>query len=178
MKTCPTCYSDKIKQTISTLTRILLSAYIFLTFLFFTGRIHYEALLALIPLIFPYVNICLNCNQTFIRISPKWYKASILKVNSLDMYLILISPSILVITLLIAFFPNTGLGRIIYLPFIFLLNSTVIVISLIITRNLNRITYLVSWALIILLTLIFAVIFYPQEYSPHVIKQIWDSVFS
>lgn len=97
-----------------------------------------------------------------------------MKASSLDMYLLAILPSILMITLLIAYFPNTGLGRIVYLPFIFLLNSTVIVFSLIKTKYLNRAAF-VSGA--ILLTLLFTIIFYPQESSPHVLKQIWDAIF-
>lgn len=175
MKTCPTCNSEKNKQTTSILTRILLSTYIFLTFLFFIGGIYYEALFALIPLVFPYVNICLDCNNTFLRILPKWNQVSVLKVNtSLDKYLLAISPSILIIALLIAYFPYTGLGRIIYLPFIFLLNSTIIVISLIIRSYLKHTAFVF---LAILLTLIFTIIFYPQESDPHVLIQIWNAIF-
>lgn len=174
MRTCPTCNSDKVKQTTSIFTRLLLSTYIFLTFLFFIGRVNDDSLIALFPLILPHLYFCLDCNNIFFRILPKWNKDSILNVTALDKYLFAILPSILLITLLITFFPYTGLGRIVYLPFIFLLNSAILIISLLRTRQLNRRGYLFGG---VLLTLIFTIALYPQEYNPHVLKQIWVAVF-
>lgn len=105
MRTCPTCNSDKVKQTTSIFTRLLLSTYIFLTFLFFIGRVNDDSLIALFPLILPHLYFCLDCNNIFFRILPKWNKDSILNVTALDKYLFAILPSILLITLLITFFP-------------------------------------------------------------------------
>lgn len=174
MKNCPACYSDKIKQTSSIFSRILIAVYIFLAFLFFIGGIHYQSLLAFVPLIIPYKNICLDCNNIFYRKKPKFNKDSVVEVNtSLDRYLVAMLPSILMILLLIIFFPYTGLSRIIYLPFIFLLNSVIIMKCLILTKSYSGTTYLVTWLRIIILTIILTIVFYPQEYGPHVIKMIF-----
>jgi len=174
MRACSSCNSGKIKQASSILSRLLISAYIFLTFLFFIGRINSDALFALFPLILPNVYVCLDCNNIFLRILPKWSKDGILNVTGLDKYLFAILPSIILITLLITFFPYTGLGRIVYLPFIFLLNSAIIVISLLGTRQLNRCGFISGG---VMLTLLFTIVLYPQEYNPHVLKQIWVAVF-
>jgi len=172
-ETCPSCYSDKTKQKDDILTRILVSVYIFLGFLFFTGRINFQSLFALTPFVIPFKNVCLNCNNIFYVRVPKWKKSSVIEINtSLNKWLLAIAPSILVISLLIVFFPYTGLGRIIYLPFIFLLNSAIISISLILARSLKCTIRPVAWTIIILLTLVLTIVFYPQESGTHVIKEI------
>lgn len=175
MKACPSCNSYKIRQTSSTLTRILLSIYIFLSFFFFTGGVYYEALTALIPFIVPYFNICSNCNKTFRRLAPQWDRSSLFGVKTCTTkFLVGLLPSIAVIALLIIFFPYTGLGRIAYLPSIYLLNGIIIIIGLVLTRNLDRTLSLVTWVIITLLSLILTVVFYPQEDGPHVIKLIFS----
>lgn len=163
MKTCPSCYSDKVKQTSPILTRILIPVYIFLFALFFTGDIEYEALYALILLAFPYVYECNNCNHTFFRILSVWKKTSLLgNKNLFFRYLVAMLPFILTITLLITFFPNTGLGRIVYLPVVFFMNSMVILLCLVLTKGMERTNYFIAWGVICLLTLLLTIIFYPQ----------------
>lgn len=81
-------------------------------------------------------------------------------------------PSMLIIILLLIFFPDTGLGRIIYLPLILFLNSIIIIVVQVSTKNLKRSTYLVVWTITIIITIILTIAYYPQDYGPHVIKRI------
>lgn len=175
MGNCANCSSKEIKQTSSIVNRLLISAYLFLAFIFFIGGFYYQAVLAFIPLIIPYKNICYNCNYIFYKRIPKFNMYSEIEHSSIiRKYLVAMAPSILVISLLIMFFPYTGLARIIYIPLIFIINSIVIYISLILTRNLNNITYYAAWVVIIILTLILTIIFYPQESGIQVIKIIFS----
>jgi hypothetical protein len=138
LRNCPQCQSKDINQITSILIRLLLSCYIFLFFLFFTGDIFYESLLALIPFVIPYKNKCQHCNNTFVKGIPQFSKASVFGENTkLLGFLVGILPSILMITLLITFFPNTGLARIIYLPFIFIINSIIIVSNFTTVNKIN-----------------------------------------
>lgn len=172
MTACPVCHSHMIIQKSSALTRMLLFAYIFLSIFFFVG-IYFTMLIALIPLIIPYINQCLQCNKTFFRLAPHWNKASLFEVkNRTTKFLVGFLPSMSVITLLILFFPYTGLGRIVYLPIVYFLNSMMIIIGLVLSRFLNRTASLISWTVIILLTLILVIAFYPQDGGPDGIKLI------
>lgn len=81
MTACPVCHSHMIIQKSSALTRMLLFAYIFLSIFFFVG-IYFTMLVALIPLIIPYINQCLQCNKTFFRLAPHWNKASLFEVKN------------------------------------------------------------------------------------------------
>jgi hypothetical protein len=172
LRTCPQCQSKNINQISSILIRLLLSCYIFLSFLFFTGSIFYESLLALIPFVIPYKNKCQNCNITFVKVLPQFSKASVFGENTKFLaFLVGILPSILIITLLITFFPNTGLGRIIYLPFIFIINSIIIVSNF---SSVNKTNPFFKWGITIIFTLLLTIVFYPQENGPHVVKQIYN----
>ncbi|MEC0249294.1 hypothetical protein P4H65_26290 [Paenibacillus chitinolyticus] len=175
VKHCPNCNSDRIKQTSSILTRLLLSVYFFMTFLFFTGEVSYGALISLIPFVAPYDNKCLDCNHMFYKFVPRLNKAALFRFSVLDQCVLALAPSMLLITGLIEFFPYTGLGRIVYLPFIYVLNSTVIVIGFLKkTRYVNR---AVSVTVAILITLFLSILLYPQEFNPPVMEQLWDLAF-
>lgn len=92
--------------------------------------------------------------------------------GNLIRFILGILPAMLMITLLLTFFPNTGLGRIIYLPFILLLNSLIIIVVQVSTKNLNHKIFRVVWTITITLTMILTIAFYPQDYGPHVISKI------
>lgn len=175
MKNCATCNDQRIRQTSSTLTRLLVAVYAFLLYLFFVGGFYYEALFALIPLVIPHFNKCLNCGRTFLRVTPQWNKASLMSADTTSTkYLVGMLPTMTMLTLLIGFFPYTGLGRIVYLPLILLLNSIIVAIGLVLHKYLNGTSKFVSWFLIILITLLFTILYYPQEGGPHVINQIFS----
>ncbi|GGA18189.1 hypothetical protein GCM10008018_72700 [Paenibacillus marchantiophytorum] len=86
-------------------------------------------------------------------------------------------PSLILIFYLLHHFPNTGLGRIIAIPFIFVVNAILITIGLIFFHRFNNPALVSIWITIILLTLVITVLIYPQEYDPSVINQMWNMVF-
>lgn len=177
LKSCPKCHSQEIRQRSSTLSRILFSTYILLDFLFFTGEINYQGILALIPIVIPYNYTCLNCNNTFYKAVPQWSLASIIGDNiKLTGYLVGILPSMIVITLLNTFFPYTGLERIAAIPTIIFLNTMLILIGFTITRKLIFAFKSILWVSIILLTVFISIFCYPQEFNPPVIKQILEKI--
>jgi len=83
------------------------------------------------------------------------------------------SPTILIITLLILNFPNTGLGRIVYLPNIYFLNSVVVLLYLFKFRKRNGTSNFITWVLLLIVTVILSVWFYPQEYGVGILKKIF-----
>ncbi|WP_424768353.1 hypothetical protein [Paenibacillus sp. sgz302251] len=91
-------------------------------------------------------------------------------------FLVAILPSILIVWLLLELYPYTGLGRIIALPMIFIINTAIILIAMVSMKSIRKNRHPVIWILIVLLTIIISVGFYPQDGGPHVIKLIWDSV--
>lgn len=172
MKHCSNCQSINVKQMSSFHTRLLLSIYLFLNFYFFTGAIDYGALIALIPFIIPYSHKCSDCNKTFFGL-PRINLNNFWVGNNPDIYLLAMSPSILVITLLILNFPNTGLGRIVYLPNIYFLNSVVVLLYLLKFRKRNGASNFITWVLLLSVTVILSVWFYPQEYGVGILKKIF-----
>lgn len=91
-------------------------------------------------------------------------------------YLLAILPTIITFFILIKFFPYTGLGRIVALPTIFIANSVLIFLGFKWTRNVNLATNMMVWIGIIILTLVIATVFYPQESAPNVIIQIIEKI--
>lgn len=85
-------------------------------------------------------------------------------------------PTLFMFYILIVLFPYTGLGRIVALPNIFILNTIIIILGIYITRKLNHRRNNFAWIAIVLLTVINTVVFYPQESSPSVTKQVLYSV--
>ncbi len=175
MRICSNCQSINVKQMSSVHTRILLSLIIVLNFYFFTGEIDYGALIALIPLFIPYYQKCIDCKSEFLGLPKIKFKNYWLGSIS-DKFLLAMIPSILTITLLILNFPNTGLGRIIYLPMIYFINSLIILINLNTFRNRNGAMNIVSWTIIISVTVILSVWSYPQEYGDGIIKMIFTKI--
>lgn len=178
--TCPSCRSNNLIQKGSKLTRLLIIVYIFLSIYFFTGEIGYGCLWALVPLLFPYKDFCSNCDKVFNSFIPKWNKGYLNTVeDNLKKYLLAMFPSILIITTLIIYFPHTGLGRIVYLPSIFIINSTILLIYIIQLQKLNKpLNRFLSWAIIILLTIFLTVLLYPQEYGDSVLKIIFSNLLN
>jgi hypothetical protein len=170
MKYCSNCQSINVKQMSSFHTRLLLSIYLFLNFYFFTGV--NGALITLIPFIIPYSHKCSDCNTTFLGL-PRIKLNNFWVGNKPDIYLLAMSPSILIITLLILNFPNTGLGRIVYLPNIYFLNSVVVLLYLFKFRKRNGTSKFITWVLLLIVTVILSVCFYPQEYGVGILKKIF-----
>ncbi|RDU37017.1 hypothetical protein DRW41_10005 [Neobacillus piezotolerans] len=88
-----------------------------------------------------------------------------------------ILPTFILIELLTRLFPYTGLQRILAIPLILYINLALVAAAIFLTRKgtARSVTKLV-WPVIILLTFITTIAFYPQESSPHVAAQIWSSL--
>lgn len=174
MNTCPACAAPELKQAHSLLSRLILSSYVILGVWAFTGSVGMGAILAIIPIIIPYPYVCQQCHRTEFGITPECSVTGLISVNDpLSKLLIAWGPSMLVIALLMDRFPYTGLGRIVYLPAILVTNTALIVTTLFVTRKLNLFIKGLLWIACILLTLWLAVAWFPQEYNPPVIEQLW-----
>lgn len=136
-----------------------------------------HAKLALIPLVIPYHNKCFNCNRSYFKVVPQWGMTGLIgnKINIIK-YLFGILPSILTITLLITFFPYTGLGRIVALPIIVIINTAVIIVGIIITRKLKFALKSLIWIVLLLFSVYISIYFYPQEDGPSVLNQILEEI--
>lgn len=91
-------------------------------------------------------------------------------------YLLAILPTFLMIHILRIFFPYTGLGRIIAIPQILIINTIIIVVGLILTRKLKGVYNGIVWLVIILLTLYLTIDYWPQEFYPPVFEQLLDKI--
>ncbi|WP_218780460.1 hypothetical protein [Bacillus sp. EAC] len=87
-----------------------------------------------------------------------------------------IFPSIVTITLLITFFPYTGLGRIIALPIIFFINTVAIFFVISVTRIMKSASKILIWITILLLTVFISIYFFPQETGQSVFNQIFEEI--
>ena len=90
-------------------------------------------------------------------------------------YLLLITPTILMLVALVEFFPYTGLARIAALPAIVVMNSLIIVASFAVPHK-GLLSAVLKAVLTIFITLWIAIYFYPQEFSPSVMAQTRDAV--
>ncbi|CAH1215285.1 hypothetical protein PAECIP111891_04247 [Paenibacillus allorhizoplanae] len=88
--------------------------------------------------------------------------------------LVALIPSLILIFFLLNYFPNTGLGSIIALPFIFVINAALIIIGITFIHRLNQPLITAIWILILVLTLVVTILIYPQEYGPSVFIQLWN----
>jgi hypothetical protein len=175
---CPQCHNQNIRQMSSVLARLLISVYLFLIFLFLSGSMGpFQAILAFIPIVIPYHNKCFNCNHSYFKLVPQWGVTSLIgsNINTIK-YLFGILPSMLTITLLINFFPYTGLGRIIDIPIILIINSTVIIVAITLTRNLKFATKTLVWMALFLLTVYISIYLYSQEDGSSVLQQILKKI--
>lgn len=162
----------------SVLARLLISVYLFLIFLFFIGSVDLlQAILAFIPIVIPYNNKCFNCNHSYFKLVPQWGIASLFGKNiNIIKYLSGILPSMVTITLLITFFPYTGLGRIVALPIIFFINSVVIIVGIIISRKLKYALKSLVWVLLLLFSVYISIYLYPQEDGSSVLNKILEEI--
>lgn len=177
MNTCPTCDTTELKQAHSFLSRLILSSYVILVWWAFGGDVGIGVIMAILPIIIPYPYICQQCNRIELGLAPQCSVTGLIGVNDpLSKMLIAWGPSMLVIALLIDRFPYTGLGRIAYLPAILFTNTALIVTTLFVTRKLNLFIKGLLWIACILLTLWLAVAWFPQEYNPPVIEQLWGGL--
>jgi hypothetical membrane protein len=75
---------------------------------------------------------------------------------------------------LLKFYPYTGLGRIITLPFTIVFNGVIIIMGMTWIVKSKFPHFAVKW---ILVSLVFvALISYPQDYGPQVIIKIWNDL--
>ncbi|BBH24415.1 hypothetical protein Back11_57600 [Paenibacillus baekrokdamisoli] len=98
-------------------------------------------------------------------------------LRNLIIYLLAVFPTIIVVHLLINYYPNTGLGRIVAIPIIFIINTLIIVAGIIIQKISRPYLSTISWLVLIITTIFVAVSIYPQEYGPPVIEQIINRWF-
>ncbi|MGW8957059.1 hypothetical protein [Paenibacillus sp. NPDC055715] len=90
--------------------------------------------------------------------------------------LIALLPTLCMFYLLIELFPYTGLGRVIMLPFIFMINAVLIGLTVFLIRKFYSVFYIIILLVVVLLTLRITVSLYPQEFSPSIPQQINDSI--
>lgn len=106
------------------------------------------------------------------------------KFKSQFFYIVLLSvPFVVVESLLLLVYPNTGLGRIISLPMTFMMNGVTILISSSLVYYLLKYTRFrvvgrVILGLVICLTLIVTVWLYPQDSSKHISEIILEDIKS
>jgi hypothetical protein len=162
----------------SVLARLLVSVYLLLIFLFFSGSVGpFQAILSFIPIVIPYHNKCLNCNRSYFKFVPQLGMASLFGNNiNINKYLIGILPSMLTITLLINYYPYTGLGRIIDIPVILTINSMIIIVALLLSRNFKFATKSLIWIALFLLTIFISIFLYSQEDGSSVLQQILEKI--
>jgi len=89
---------------------------------------------------------------------------------------IFIFPTIISTFLLIKYYPNTGLGRIISIPITFIINISIILLGVVVTDKLRKTQVWMVWALIVVITILFTLLLYPQDYGPHVFYKIWNEL--
>lgn len=88
---------------------------------------------------------------------------------------ILLIPTVITLYLLIHYYPNTGLGRIISIPTTLLINLIIILIGLLKIKQLSVVFMRYSiWIVVIITTIIITVVLHPQEYGASVINKIME----
>lgn len=100
-----------------------------------------------------------------------------MKIKWLDIskFTLLLSPTVLLLVLLLDMFPYTGLGRIISIPATIIINSLIIWLYLVLKRRNLWIKY-IGVLFTLLITLLITVIGHPQEFNPSVVNQIQHAI--
>lgn len=96
-------------------------------------------------------------------------------MNNLLKFMAALAPSTLLLLVLFQIFPNTGLGRIITTPLIYILNIGMIGLGFLIVHLLRPRYSIGVWIVIGIATLFITVWFYPQESQPHIMRQVLDA---
>lgn len=92
----------------------------------------------------------------------------------LKMILAALIPSTLLMFVLFAVFPYTGLARIITVPQTYFMNLIVIGLGFLVVRLLKNRYVAWIWGIVVLVTLVITVWVYPQESRPHIVYQTWE----
>lgn len=92
----------------------------------------------------------------------------------LKMILAALIPSTLLMFVLFAVFPYTGLARIITVPQTYFVNLIVIGLGFLVVRLLKNRYVAWIWGIVVLVTLVITVWVYPQESRPHIVYQTWE----
>ncbi|WP_411343299.1 hypothetical protein ACE3MZ_16880 [Paenibacillus sp. WLX1005] len=90
-------------------------------------------------------------------------------------FLFLLMPTILTTMLLIKFFPYTGLGRIVTVPFTFLINIFIVGLAVLITYR-KRWFVITKVTLTIMITTAITIKMYPQDSGISVVQQAKEAV--
>ena len=96
-------------------------------------------------------------------------------MNKLLKFMAALAPSTLLLLVLFQIFPNTGLGRIITTPLIYILNIGMIGLGFLLVHLLRPRYSIGVWIVIGIATLFITVWFYPQESQPHIIRQVLNA---
>jgi len=98
--------------------------------------------------------------------------------KNLITYVFAISPTVFLLFVLVYLFPYTGLERIIALPAIIFINSTIILIVMAKSHVLIKHIKIMTWMITIFFTMFLSIAMYPQESDLPVIKQIDNSIIT
>lgn len=83
------------------------------------------------------------------------------------------APTIIMLMLLLCFFPMIGLQRIVSIPMTLVVNFFIIFVCLGLTRLMPRTPAIILWSLTVLLTMFLTAWWHPQDIYPSVGKQLW-----
>ena len=95
-----------------------------------------------------------------------------IKPKNIIRWLISYFPSLLLVYLLLKYFPHTGLGRIVALPITLLINAIILVVYEIFSDRVKRRYLIVLWPITIILTLLITLIIYPQDDNSSVLVEL------
>ncbi|MGC5323873.1 hypothetical protein [Brevibacillus sp. SYSU BS000544] len=98
-------------------------------------------------------------------------------ITRIFVFLIAFLPTILTLFLLLEFFPHTGLGRIFSLPITITINCAIILAFINWRKKSGDFVYRINWGWMSILTIMVALILYPQDSGTHVIMKILKSLF-
>lgn len=85
-------------------------------------------------------------------------------------------PSTVLLFVLFSIFPYTGLGRILTTPLTYSINLGIVGLGFLIEQFIPDRFSTGVWITVAVLTLVVTVWLYPQEYNPHIVKQIWSRI--
>lgn len=91
------------------------------------------------------------------------------QVKSVLIFLAGILPTVIFIQIMIHYFPTTGLGRIITIPFTFIVNSIFLVVAIFVTRLIGAkrkfalVLKLLIWVIVIIIHTAVVIYMHPQE---------------
>lgn len=95
----------------------------------------------------------------------------------MKVFAIMFTPGIIVLLLLLLFYPHTGLGRILTIPITLVINLFLVALGTGLILSIKKIVFrnfIIS--IIILLTIYTTLSLYPQDFGPHVTEKILNDI--